>query len=91
MATGSQSSSRSFDSLPSNLTPVQANERRPFLAVQVFTPLNLLVANRQDNLDVARMPLIGVNAAVGPVRPPTGFLAENRKSVNRNRRPVETQ
>ena len=71
-----------FNSLPSHLPSVQAGERRLFHAVQILAPLNLLVANRQDDLYVAWMSLVGVNAAVGSIRPSTGFLTENKKSMD---------
>lgn len=91
MTTGPRLCSGGFDPLTSNLSPVQANQPRLFHSVQVFTPLNLLIANGQNHLDVAWVSLIGINAPVGPIRPPTSFLTENRKSVNSNRRPIETQ
>ena len=91
MATGPQLPSSGFDPLPSNLTPVQANKPGIFHTVQVLTPLNLLIANGQDNLNVAWVALIGVNAPMSSIRPPTGFLTENGKSVNRNRRPIGIQ
>ena len=71
----------SLDPLSSNLPPVQPNQPGIFHAVQVFTPLNLLVADRKDNLYVAWMSLVGVNASMGTVRPPTGFLTRNSESA----------
>jgi len=67
----------SFNSLPSNLSPVQTNEPRFFHTIQILAPLNLLVANRQNDFYVARVSLIGVNATMGTIRPSTGFLTEN--------------
>ena len=63
-----------FNPFPSYLPSVQANKRRLFGSIQVLAPLNLLVANGQDDLNVTRVSLIGVNAAMGTIRPPTGFL-----------------
>ena len=65
---------RSLDPLPRYLSPVEALQLANGDDVLVFTPLDLLLAHAEDDLDVARVALVRVDATVCAVCAAAGFL-----------------
>ena len=68
-----KSSSCSFNTPPRNLSPVQAGERRR-CNLFIFASLHLFLSCREDDLDVTRVTLVGVNATMGAIRAAPSFL-----------------
>ena len=58
----------------SSLTPVESRELADGALVLILGTLNNLITNREDNLDVARVALVGVDTTVSAVCTTAGFL-----------------
>ena len=71
------SCSGSLDPSASNLPPVEAGESRGCDGILVLRTFNLLVGRGEDNLDVARVALVGVDATVRTVCTAASFLSAN--------------
>ena len=73
----------SLDPSASNLPPIEAGESRSSDGILVLRPLDLLVGRGKDDLDVARVSLVGVDATVRTVCAAAGFLVRSKYIVMR--------
>ena len=64
----------SLNASAGDLPPVQASVRRRSNDILVLGTLDLGVGRREDDLDMARVTLVGVDATVRTVCPAAGFL-----------------
>jgi hypothetical protein len=78
----------SLNAFPRDLSPVETDE---CVCILVLAPLNLLLRCGEDDLDVARVALVRIDATVCTVRAAAGFLeAHEHRILMRERGLVHT-